>query len=355
LARLSDYFLRWHRGVWVYDYVPGHDLTDWIPWVMRPPTKPEIRCAFFCQVVTQVLQGVMYLYDQGWQHGDIHPRNIRLDNHLKITLVDFGSAQCLKHSPLPKLISSRQDWTAPESLERGSLSNTGDFYAFSTLVLMLAHQLGIHEATLLRALVETAKTCRSAPEGQRADIWAAMHPHLHEITAQTQLTCGMALKALAASLGKTMDEKRPVPNPFLGGKPKRRLSDGWILSPLLMGLGLFIPTWGIEDGYFIPPVSQHSRSTGPPGSTYPRAESRISFLPSSPPSQTSRVLVILAQPWSFIWINGKPLGQTPVKVLTRPEDFPLHLEAKFSNQTLTPHDMPTHPAHPWVLHLRSDK
>jgi tetratricopeptide (TPR) repeat protein len=90
-------------------------------------------------IVKDLACGLAYLHSQPVIHGDIHPKNIGINQHHEAKWTDFGLAKVRSAgiATLPR-VSYEAAWQAPESWQnRAELSTASDVYSFGMLLWTL--------------------------------------------------------------------------------------------------------------------------------------------------------------------------------------------------------------------------
>ncbi|KAM0789064.1 hypothetical protein ACM66B_003127 [Microbotryomycetes sp. NB124-2] len=94
---------------------------------------PESLVALY---ILQVLQGLVYLHDQGVIHRDIKASNILATKEGTIKLADFGVAT-VTDGPLDSRIVGSPYWMAPEVVEQTGATTASDVWSVGALVIEL--------------------------------------------------------------------------------------------------------------------------------------------------------------------------------------------------------------------------
>ncbi|KAH8094495.1 kinase-like domain-containing protein [Cristinia sonorae] len=105
------------------------------------PTPNEYNTAIL-QWSYEIAQGLAYLHRQEIIHGDLRCNNIRIDDHGRVQIADYGLAELSEAWSG----SHRMRWMAPEfrqytNSESGLESQPGDIYAFAMTLVELYTQL----------------------------------------------------------------------------------------------------------------------------------------------------------------------------------------------------------------------
>jgi Protein kinase domain len=124
------------------ELIDGHDLASMLPAGPLEPGRAAVIAAEICDMLRN-LRGL------GVVHGDLKPKNVRIDSHERIKVMDFGVA---------KALSQTRDYTAslfgsiaycsPERLETGSMDAHSDLWSVGVMLYqMLAGRLPFEGAT----------------------------------------------------------------------------------------------------------------------------------------------------------------------------------------------------------------
>lgn len=120
--------LEFVNGSTILDYVQGHNLIDWY----------DITPLF-----EQVLDGVEYIHQQGFVHGNLQSHHILINEEQTETVkvIDFSHAQCLNQQST-LVWTKRQEHIAPEQYDAPTLLTAStDIYALGILLDNLLNQI----------------------------------------------------------------------------------------------------------------------------------------------------------------------------------------------------------------------
>jgi eukaryotic-like serine/threonine-protein kinase len=114
----------------VLQYVPGEDLRS----IINGLNGQAMENSAVLQVIQQISAALMYLHQQGFCHCDLKPGNILRAEDGNYYLTDFGVAQPMGHSGIPK-----GTWycMAPEQFEQGMITPHTDVYSLGMTVYEL--------------------------------------------------------------------------------------------------------------------------------------------------------------------------------------------------------------------------
>lgn len=88
--------------------------------------------------MTQVLQGLLYLHDQGVIHRDIKGANILTTKDGKVKLADFGvSTSTLTGGDKEAQVVGTPYWMAPEVIELSGATTASDIWSLGSTVIEL--------------------------------------------------------------------------------------------------------------------------------------------------------------------------------------------------------------------------
>ncbi|KAJ0963046.1 hypothetical protein J5N97_028168 [Dioscorea zingiberensis] len=118
----------------ILEYVENGSLANIIK-----PTKfgpfPESLVAFY---IAQVLEGLVYLHEQGVIHRDIKGANILMTKEGRVKLADFGVATKLNEADLnTHSVVGTPYWMAPEVIEMSGVSAASDIWSVGCTVIEL--------------------------------------------------------------------------------------------------------------------------------------------------------------------------------------------------------------------------
>lgn len=123
------------------EYVEGQDLSD----LMRHGAAPVDDAVDIALAVCQTLENAHKLEVtidgkeyRGIVHGDIKPKNIRMDNENRVRLLDFGIAKALSLSrKLTRNEFGSVPYASPERLDSGDVNAMSDLWSLGVLLYEL--------------------------------------------------------------------------------------------------------------------------------------------------------------------------------------------------------------------------
>ncbi|HHY55802.1 MAG TPA: tetratricopeptide repeat protein [Chloroflexi bacterium] len=136
-------------GVWlVMEYIPGDDLAVQIE--HRPQPFPASLVLTWADQVLDAL-GALHAHTPPIMHGDIKPRNLKVDAHGQVHLLDFGAAHTAAHDMAGYTLA----YAAPEQVTGGAIDPRADLYALAATLYDLLTGVKPPDARLrLSALAE---------------------------------------------------------------------------------------------------------------------------------------------------------------------------------------------------------
>lgn len=175
------------RSYLVMDWCAGVDVHTACS-ELRGRNDPESR-AQLVRVTGAILNAYACLHDQGVAHGDIHPRNILIDRHDAVKIIDLGLARLIGECG-PDQAQIRggvgfffEPEFARASLERQSLPQAtlaGEQYSLATLLYLLLTGSHYLEFSLERdKMLRQIATLPATPFSQLGvDVWPEAEQHL---------------------------------------------------------------------------------------------------------------------------------------------------------------------------------
>ena len=120
------------------EYIDGQDLSDLL---RRGPLQPEFATDV-ALAVAQTLENAHNLRVEidgkeihGIVHGDIKPKNIRIDSHGEVRVMDFGIAKALS---LTRRLTRNEfgsvPYGSPERLEAGQVNELSDLWSLAVML-----------------------------------------------------------------------------------------------------------------------------------------------------------------------------------------------------------------------------
>src|ERR1043166_4402923 len=137
------------------EYIDGQDLSEWL---RRGPVIPEFAVDTAI-AVTETLEHAHALEVtiegkdfHGIVHGDIKPKNIRIDSHGEVRVIDFGIAKALSLSrKLTRNEFGSVPYASPERLDTGEVNFGSDIWSLAVMLYeMLTGMQPYHAETTER-------------------------------------------------------------------------------------------------------------------------------------------------------------------------------------------------------------
>lgn len=318
------------------EYVEGQNLHDFL-------TSHSLSADEIIEFSFQIARAVAVLHVKGYIHRDLKPENILVSNDQKIKLTDFGISL---HSSLKRITSEgallgTPMYMSPEQINNLPLTCSCDVFALGIIFYQMATGNHPFESEQYGEVFARILSHDPAPLSE-------LRPDLPE------WYCKMVARALskepqdriqdAIALLKIMQENMPerFADFAIPGKSKRRYLRPVLFTTLLL-LSAIIGVWYFQ-GYFSPPdrqpvltdtlstVLRNSDSSGhamKPESTIAvqkpsennnnksnRSEANQENVTEHKdlvlPNKQPTTLFIQTYPWCKIYLNYKPIDQTPM-------------------------------------------
>jgi tRNA A-37 threonylcarbamoyl transferase component Bud32/tetratricopeptide (TPR) repeat protein len=143
---LDDYFYV------AMEYIEGEDLAETI---LRGPIEP----ARACQIVIAVCETLQHAHDMRIVHGDIKPRNIRIDTEGKVRVLDFGIAKALSLSrKLTRNEFGSVPYASPERLDSGEVDFMSDLWSVAVVLYEMVTGLQPYQAVSTERLEKMVRS-----------------------------------------------------------------------------------------------------------------------------------------------------------------------------------------------------
>jgi len=120
------------------DWIDGQSLTKWAGKAResgQPVSIEQIK-----SVLTQAVQGLVYLHGKGIIHRDLKPSNILLAQDDSVKMVDFGIARAthagagmVTQMTRTGVVAGTESYMSPEQSEGQSLTSASDIYSFGVI------------------------------------------------------------------------------------------------------------------------------------------------------------------------------------------------------------------------------
>jgi tetratricopeptide (TPR) repeat protein/predicted Ser/Thr protein kinase len=169
------------------EYVEGQDLAD----LMRHGPAPVDDAADIALAICQTLHnahtlavnidGKEYL---GIVHGDIKPKNIRIDNENRVRVLDFGIAKALSLSrKLTRNEFGSVPYASPERLDSGDVNSMSDLWSLGVLLYEMVTGSQPYQAEnterlerMIRSRIPAPPAPDPCPEALRRILLKSMDP-----------------------------------------------------------------------------------------------------------------------------------------------------------------------------------
>ncbi len=136
IIKLLDYGTYEHTYFLAYEYIQGVTLDKYIK---KKNSIEEIE-----KISLQILSGLNYAHSKNVVHRDLKPKNIMIDSHGTIKIMDFGISKILDNRDMTKtnLFAGSPGYISPEQadpsiIENKLVDNRADLYSFGILLFEL--------------------------------------------------------------------------------------------------------------------------------------------------------------------------------------------------------------------------
>jgi len=169
------------------EYVEGQDLSD----LMRHGPAPLDDAADIALAICQTLHNAHTLAVsidgkeyRGIVHGDIKPKNIRIDNENRVRVLDFGIAKALSLSrKLTRNEFGSVPYASPERLDSGDVNSMSDLWSLGVLLYELVTGSQPYQAesterleSMIRSRIPAPPAPDPCPEALRRILLKSMDP-----------------------------------------------------------------------------------------------------------------------------------------------------------------------------------
>jgi tRNA A-37 threonylcarbamoyl transferase component Bud32/tetratricopeptide (TPR) repeat protein len=159
------------------EYIEGEDLAETI---LRGPIQP----AHACEIVIGVCETLQHAHEMRIVHGDIKPRNIRIDTEGKVRVLDFGIAKSLSLSrKLTRNEFGSVPYASPERLDSGDVDFMSDLWSVAVVLYEMVTGLQPYQAvsterleSMVRSRIPPPPAPEPCPETLRRILIKAMSP-----------------------------------------------------------------------------------------------------------------------------------------------------------------------------------
>ncbi|HEX3742400.1 MAG TPA: serine/threonine-protein kinase [Bryobacteraceae bacterium] len=190
------------------EYIDGQDLAE-----LMGRGKLEVEFAVdVALAVAQTLENAHKLeasvggkWIQGIVHGDIKPKNIRIDSHAKVRVLDFGIAKALSLSrKLTRNEFGSVPYASPERLDTGEVNAGSDLWSLSVMLYEMVTGLRPYEAEsterlerMIRSGIAPPPAPDPCPEPLRRILMKALAPD-PDLRYQSASVIGLELASFRA-------------------------------------------------------------------------------------------------------------------------------------------------------------
>ncbi|KAG9027698.1 hypothetical protein FRB95_007469 [Tulasnella sp. JGI-2019a] len=179
----------------ISSYVPLGDVPNYL----NSRTVSFMKRLDLC---LDALNGLVYLHEQGYYHGDIKPANLLINPASKAMLTDFGLVKAVTqdspHIP-PTLHGSKGSvrYSSPEVLDGKPRSTSSDMWAFGCTVMEITtgsqpYPLAIGETLIIASILWKKETPdQGTPFPGNVDLWVVLRGcwHFEAIERVTAAEC----------------------------------------------------------------------------------------------------------------------------------------------------------------------
>ncbi len=158
IVKLNNYIEKENSVYLLMEYIEGKNLFDYMSKVTGP--MPIQNVALF---VSEILDALIYVHNQGLAHLDIKPSNIMLSSKDQIKLIDFGISNA-KNTTKNETITGTPSYMSPEQIEGLNVDFRSDIYSLGiTMYELITGYLPFKDAKSrdeLFALIKAGKIPR---------------------------------------------------------------------------------------------------------------------------------------------------------------------------------------------------
>ncbi len=289
-----------------------------------------------------------YLHTQEPQllHRDVTPANVLVLADGQIKLADFGIACCPAEGHLPGVAGvGTPGFAAPEQLAGGAIDPRADLFGLGQTLLTLTSELPKPLGAVLRQLIATDPAARPASAAAFLQQWQQAASECGVVASPAALCHNVERPAAVNS--HRMDEHlssliqgalQPTATATPTAAPQRlglSLPRGLVIVLAVSGITAAAWFYGMRANPVIPPLpTPQIKPASPPLAALPPPPPPAPLPPpavlSSPhplaararpspieaaPSKRLGVVSLNAIPWAAVSLDGRPLGNTPLKRL----------------------------------------
>ena len=115
------------------EYVDGEDLSGIIAGGPIPPGRAAVIALELCEMLENLRK-----FETGVIHGDLKPKNIRVDARDRIRVMDFGVAKALSHTrDSTACLFGSVAYCSPERLDSGSMDSQSDLWSVGVMLYQM--------------------------------------------------------------------------------------------------------------------------------------------------------------------------------------------------------------------------
>lgn len=138
VATVHDFDTHGNTDYLVMEYVPGKPLRDKI-------TEGPLSEAEITRLASQLARGLTAAHERGLVHRDLKPENVRLGADGRVKILDFGLAELIRPSNVPRTtlstvsaIAGTLPYMAPEQVLGGVVNQGADLFSFGVVLYEMA-------------------------------------------------------------------------------------------------------------------------------------------------------------------------------------------------------------------------
>ncbi|XP_019630637.1 PREDICTED: tyrosine-protein kinase SRK3-like [Branchiostoma belcheri] len=176
-----------HPPYLVTEYMPYGDLKNFLLKCRKVKLSERLRDSMYdfnemevYQVARQIANGMTYISQAGYVHGDLAARNVLVGEDLVVKIADFGLTTDIYERGYQRQDADQKiplKWMAPERLQReGRYTSKSDVWSFGVLLYEIATLGNVPYAGLDRTLLDELRTGyrEPRPPGLQQDLYDMM-------------------------------------------------------------------------------------------------------------------------------------------------------------------------------------